>query len=329
MMNQIHNLYIVHSPLQILSAIEAKENFSLKNNVLVIVRNKFKKNNDLMNNILKYGTWDQILELNYDKNSKFRNNLKLINRLKKHEYKYIFTGNIGNTNEAIISNLKNEDIYLIDDGTSTLTYHKTKDHTKVKSKFSIRKMRYNLFFLKCAPVENVKYFTLFNIDSNKNEIIVKNKFNYLRNNFLNRVKKSTNKVFIIGQSIAKGYITEDLYIKYIKQIIQDNKDEEIVYYPHRYEDTEKLSSTIKNKNFIVKKVDLPIELELLEQEYYPKKIISFFSAALFTLNKLFDKTEVNSYVIEYDKVLINLDTVKTCYDELKSENVNLIYLNTK
>ncbi len=327
----MYNLYIVHSPLQILSAIEAKNHFNLKNNILLIVKNKLPKNNELMSNVLQYSKWDKIVELNYNKNSKFINTVKLIKELKYYSYKYIFTGNVGNTNEAIISNLNKEKKFLIDDGTATLVYHKENSKNKpnnISSTFSIRKLRYKLFLLKHNKVKDLSYFTFFNIKPYNNEDIIKNDFAYLKEKFLNSSKKLHNTVYIIGQSIGNLYISNELYLIYIKQIIQDNSNKKIVYFPHRYEDLHILLNELGSENFSIKESILPIELEILSSNSYPESIVSFFSTALFTLNILLDDTDVSSYVIEYDKVLKNLNTVETCYTEIDSENITLKLLHS-
>ena len=74
----------------------------------------------------------------------------------------------------------------------------------------------------------------------------------------------------------------------------------ITYIPHREETEEKLMLIEELKNVTVKKLTYPIEMLPIYSQINPYKIISFFSTALITLQKIY-QVETIAHKFDYSK----------------------------
>ncbi len=329
----MYNLYIIRSPLQFINAIEAKHYFQTKNNILYIIHSKSKVNSKHMHKILAMSEWDKVIEINRDnKKNNLLTNVKHIKALKKKTFNYIFSGDIGNINTAFISSLKKRETFLLDDGTMTLISHEKVSNPNKKEKWNINRFikqnRYKLFRLNCSlQKEDINYFTIFDIHPYRNEKIIKNDFSFFRNNFLTKLTKDLNTVYFIGQNLViENIMDEDVYIKYIKNIIQYYKDKTIIYYPHRFEKVSKNFYLLENENFIIKETTQPIEIELLTKEKYPMYIASFVSSALSSLHGIFEDTNINSFVIKQNHLNHHKESFQLIYDK-QNKAIQQIDLN--
>ena len=178
----MYNLFIVNSPLQFLGAIEARDHFKTKDNILIVTLTEYEKNNEQIHKLLKTFPWNESIILNYvAKQSKFLEYLKIIKKLQKRTYDYIFIGDFQVLNQLISANLKKHSLFLLDDGVATLNLHKHNlRHKKQLHQKFFRRIRYNIFGLKTAITDTVNYFSIYDLKPHRNEQIEKNNFNYLK-----------------------------------------------------------------------------------------------------------------------------------------------------
>ncbi|CAA6820019.1 MAG: Unknown protein [uncultured Sulfurovum sp.] len=329
----MYNLFLIRSPLQLINAIEAQQYFKTKKNILCIIHNTSVINSSHMRKVLPLNNWDEIIELNpHNHKNSFLNNVKLIKKLQKKHFKYIFTGDIGNINTAFISSLRKNETYLLDDGTLTLVSHKILNHPYEKEKWNktLKRNRYKVFGLNCnLKNEAINYFTLFEIQAHSNEKIVKNEFTFFKKTFLTALKKDLNTVYFIGQNLlVENIVSEKTYFWYLKNIIKYYKDKTIIYYPHRFEKITDSYSVIESENFIIKKSSQPIEVELLTKKMYPMYIASFVSSALSSLQKIFQDASIDSFVIKQSELLNHQKDFKLIYEN-QTKSINQIELNNK
>ncbi len=325
------NLFIAASPLQLLNAIEAKETFKTKNNTLLLMYNSMENKKDVeqKKELLINKEWDTIIE--YDqgvikKNMRFIKQINLIKSLKKINYDYIFSGEDGTFNKIIFANLNCNNIYLMDDGTATIfTYERIKKGiSKVSFSKKIRLLRYLLSGLKYRIKKDINFFTIFNLKELPYIKIVKHDFQYLKSKKLKHLKKSNN-VYIIGQDLAEtGFMKEDVYIKYLTKIVKYYKDSTIIYIPHRIEKITEAYDTLINNKFQIHYFDGPIESSLIHKQIYPKTVISFFSTALFNLDKIFPNSNIISVQIKPEDLIQNKrEIVQNCYDFFSNTSIKI------
>jgi|GEM_PF-1003687 len=331
------NLFVIASPLQFLNAIEAMKAFETKNNILLLMYDTKMNNIDAQQkkDLIVKNDWEKIIE--YDlgtvkKNIRLFSQVKLIKRLKEFKYNYIISGEEGTFNRILFANLISNSIYLVDDGTATiLTYLKEKDNYYSKLPFTkrLKYIRYMLFGLKYINKNKIIFFTTFNIESTENIKVVKHNFNYLKSK-IEKENKCSN-IYFLGQSlVSAGYLEQKSYIEYIEKVISYYSNKNIIYIPHRSEIINKDYNKFINERFQIIESVGPIETTFINNKIYPQIIISFFSSALFTLEKIFPDSNILS--IEIDKEAVALDKINIidkCYKSFDNTNISIISLNNK
>lgn len=289
---------------------EAIKEFNLKNNIFVIIETKSEANNIQMREVLKlYNTNDiQIDIIKSSSNSKLLHYLKLIKSLQKYTYDYMFIGSYGSVQNIICQNLKNNNIFLVDDGTMTLQIQKEIYLKKQSLKDNIKALRYLFFGLKTSKLNKINFFTFLDLQPIQNESIIKNNFNYLKEIFKcsNNSSLSSNIIYIIGQPLYNhsNELTETSYIKYLKEIFLNYPNQVLYYIPHR---SEKMSLNLHTYITTYAKIhtnQYPIEIELLLNNIpKPTIVTGFFSTALYTIKKMYQDIYVSSYQIEDKDIL--------------------------
>lgn len=308
---QKKNLFLVASPLQFLNAIEAKKHFKTTNNTLVLQYNSSSASQE--KDLLDSDEWDEVII--YDtgkihKNLRFFQHVKLIKYLKKFEYDYVFSGEEGIFARIIFANLSLNSIYLVDDGTAIIsTYDKVNPSYYKSLPFSAktRFYRYLLAGLKYYNKHTINFFTAFNLQKREGTEIIHHNFPYLQSKMQNF--KKTDTIYFLGQNlVGTQYLTPTAYIDYLKQFIKTHKEKKILYIPHRSETVTEEYQELLSDNFTIQPSQGPIELVLINQKIYPKTIVSFFSSALFNLNKIFHDSKI---------MAINIDTTKLPQEKKK------------
>ncbi|NCC08890.1 MAG: hypothetical protein EOM30_12885 [Clostridia bacterium] len=288
------NLFIIRSPLQVLNAYEAIEHFQLKNNIFLIVQNHLDKNNQQMRDMLAMCEYEELIEMPPSKSNYFRY-VALTRKLKKHDYNFIFFGNLGSFQKLLLANLEYEKSYLFEDGTCTFSYHI--ELSKPQQRFSSRDMRFLLAGLSIKRKKPVGYFTIFDLEQLGSEEIVNHSFSHLKNKICKNFSH-TNNVYVLGQCLVNAGLTSDeAYLHYVKVIRDSFLGEKIIYIPHRGETITDELKSFENENFKIFENTMPIELYFMKQKIRPKYVVSFYSMAVFTLAKIFDKSLIKSYAI--------------------------------
>jgi len=333
------NLFIVASPLQLLNALESQETFKTTNNILLLIYNSNLNATDLSQkkSLINIKKWNEIIY--YDlgliaKKKRFFEQVKLIKKLKFFHYNYLFSGDFGTIQQAIMANISVNEIYLLDDGTASIfTYEKLRNKNYFQSiPFSgkLKLFRYTLAGLKYKIHKDINFFTIYDIQALPHMKVVKHGFSYLKSTKLQECKNDNN-IYLLGQNIAEvHWITKEKYLKYLEKIIAKFKGR-IIYKPHRSEEITKEYDCLLCDNFIIDKEisQGPIETSLIDNGIYPKMIISFFSSALFSLDKIFSDSEIYAIKIDKNDLVANQDNiaiVDECYNFFRNTGVNILKL---
>ena len=336
-MTQLFNLFIVRSPLQLMNAIEAKEHFSTKHNILLIMHNSTttslaSANSTQMQLVSKLSEFDEKIEFYYSSNTKFSklsSHAKLIRELQQKNYEYIFSGDYGTINQLIIANLKAQDVYLLDDGTTTLVTHANKLHPSSKSPWgqNLKLLRYKLFGLNLKQSNPINLFTNYSIEPHESEQIISNDYNYFKKIYTKKAFKD-ERIYLLGQPFTSGKLmTNEKYINYLKEIINYYK-KEIIYIPHRAEIISDQLRALVSDRFTLQNNEGPIEIVFLSRNIYPEHIVSFYSAALFNIEKIFETTTIDAIRIDNKDLLRGHGNINLCYDGMRNTKINVVKLNT-
>ena len=304
------NLFIINSPLQFLNACEAINFFKLKNIVFLLIYNRSNKNiiqleeqiRDLKIEV------DEIIRFYPPRKNRFFKYIKLIRDLKKYAYNRVFTGEIEDSNfRIIVINLKKEKLFLLDEGTSTIVDYETKIKQNKLDKYSYKEFKFLLAGLRIKFKDTINFFTYYDFEPLNCGEVIKNKLEYMRRNFQENDIDYSNTLFFLGQPMFIFSDKQEFKI-ILKNVINKYNYKKIFYIPHR-EDVD----TINIIKDIYKEIEIlylnePIEKYFLNNNIYPKHVISYSSTALVTTKILFKDCIVQ--YIKIKKPNTNLHTMK-------------------
>ena len=220
------NVFIINSPLQLLSAIEAKLHFKTKNNILIIMYCSDERTNKQINALIKMHPWENTITL--PRQSKIIRIPKLIKALKKYgtHIETVFNSSIDNINsQVLLSNFTPKQLCYIDDGMSFIRFNekliKNKSMEFTPPPFYLRlilslqgvtseKFKGN--------IENLIIFTMLPIE-NCPLPIIKNKLPWLKS----KIKQTANKkVGFIGQADVVGIKESEISFETHVDILKKN-----------------------------------------------------------------------------------------------------------
>ena len=284
-MGLMKSLFLVEAPFQLLSAYEAIGDYEIKE-YIIVVRLSNTVNNDLqlrklVDTLFKNDKQVKYISLSAKNKSLFEYLKALYNIIYFGIYQIKFTKIFfGNLESGFLSKIikltKHNKIILLDDGIKTITF---------QNRFSENKF-YNLYTM----MDDLKYIS-------KQKIVI-NKFNRL-NKLLKEINY-TDDVMLIGSKLSEaGIIEESYYIKLIKEISQQHEEKKINYIQHRGENEEKLFKIAQINNIEVVQLVYPLEFYPLYRASLPKTIVSFYSAALVSMGKLYSGSTMIAYKFNF------------------------------
>ncbi len=310
------SLVIIESPFQLLSAIEAQNNFKIDDLIIVIKYTNNPKTNNQIDWILSKNSFKKIIKLPKFKKISINDYLLafliFIWKIRKASFNYIFVGEPRSViMKCFILNLKHNNYYLLDDGSSTiiiqnqiikdndssiLNQHLSKGMTFRKIFFKILGLKYNFNI-------SANFFTCFNLKSIENQDILKHNFYHIQE--IGKKDSLDNTVYFIGGNLSEiEAIDQEKEVYLISKIAEYYKIKglKIIYCCHRRESKIKLDK-ISNISNISKLYfpEYPLELEFIIKNISAKHISSFCSTALYTSTLIFkpDSSVMFKIPVEY------------------------------
>lgn len=292
------SLFYVESPFQLIQCVEAIHEFDIKKSKIIIRENSSVNNNEQVRAVVKALKLNQCTFMKCHLKS-FRG-VFLVLRLifEGYFYRRIF---IGDENSRIFSLavkfINVNKLVLMDDGVATLNSNKN--------------------WL------SFKRFSMFPFGVNT----TLNKFPYLTT-YIER--QNTYQHIIIGMDlISAGICTATDYFEFITNVAGTfpSEADSVLYIPHRNEEQNDLDGLNKILNIQVQKTQLPIELVGLELFLQPITISTFFSSAIFSMEKIYHNCEFFIYRIPECKIHKRRNSIDKIYNYIEStSNFNVINL---
>lgn len=316
-MNKQSLVYITR-PLELIGAIEAREQFEIQNAILVINYDKVDVNTHQFL-LKKYPNWKEIIWLEIDNNYYAARWVKLLKKLRKNDYEFFLTRSF-RTASYFVHNLNYEKMFLLDDGSATINIHKSllerknlnnrfhlfkgEENDPIRSKQKKRMLKLWLQGINVSnPVAYVNFFTFYDIKSNEHCSVVKNEFKWLNNFKTNNIKKLEDVVYFVGNNVINEGVLK--YYDYLQTLIKVKAyyHNKILYYlPHPNED-EGFSKLIESLGFIIKKNKVNIELSFMIEREVPEIVTGTVSTALTTLSYLYgDQISIEYFDLNMDNV---------------------------
>lgn len=269
----MNSISLVESPLQLLNAYEAESYFKSQTNLYLV-----RLSNDIVNDEQILGLLEFLLlrekSTIFTINSKKKGFIDLfkifflkfyITYISK-KFETLFIGNIeSGLFSFLINKIKKEKIILLDDGAKSITIQKN-----------------------FSDNYNYDFFSFYDLVPLKNQAIYKNSFKRLQEMMVETTSESTT--LILGSKLSEMSIIEEKYYLYlIKKISHYFQDETLIYIPHREEDKNKLEKiACEMKSIIIKHIDYPVEFYPINENKKVKKVVSFYSTALYTMSKIYN-----------------------------------------
>lgn len=292
------SLFYVESPFQLIQCVEAIHEFEIKKSKIIIRENSSVTNNEQLRAVVKALKLNQCTFMKCHLKS-FRG-IFLVLRLifEGYFYRRIF---IGDENSRIfnlaVKFININKVVLMDDGVARINSSK----------------RWLIF----------KRFSMFPFGVNT----TLNKFSYF-STYIER--QNTYQHIIIGMDlISAGICTVTDYFEFITIVAGrfSSEPDSVLYIPHRNEDQSDLDGLNKIGNIRIQKTQLPIELVGLELLLQPITISTFFSSAIFSMEKIYHSSQFYIYKIPECKIQKRRNSIDKIYNYIEStSNFNVINL---
>lgn len=292
------SLFYVESPFQLIQCVDAIHEFAIEKKKIIIRDNVSDNNNKQMREVVRTLKLNECTFIKCPQKS--IRCIFLILRLifQGCFYKNIF---IGDENSKIfklsVKLINKKKVILMDDGVATINSKK--------------------YFL------NFRRFSMFSLGVNTTI----NKFSYLSTYIGN---KNRYKHVIVGMDLISAEICtaanyQDFIIKIAEKFPQES--DSVLYIPHRNEAKNDFEVLDKIENIQIKKTRLPIELIGLELNVQPISISTFFSSAIFSMEKIYQESDFFIYKIPKCKIQKRRNSIKEIYKHIESySNFNVIDL---
>lgn len=342
------NFFIVESPFQLLSAIEANNYYSNEENILIIKYAPEKsnsKNNEQLKLLKSLIIWSKIIEIE-NSSSFLMANLKLVFQIKEIQNKFthidkIFIGEYRSWFMRQYFNILNPiSCFALDDGNMTIelqkSYIPTGKYYEIKTWKSVLKRLLHkliLLFFKSKQVKNrldINLFTCFDLKPySEKQTLIKHSFEYLKKQ--NKSKEVLkNVVYFFGGNLSEtGVISEENEIRELIEIQKYyvEKNIKLIYLPHRRESIKKLDYLENELNIEFRYSTYPAEVEFIIMDALPQYLASFMSTALYTVSKIVDFEDVIAFKLPFEKINdMYLQDIISAYDDYE-KTIKVINLN--
>lgn len=297
-------VFLVESPMQLINAIEAKHYFGIQDSSIIIRYDGIAANDDHIDYVLKTidNSFTRIINiiLLYGKKNLYKMLIPLFVSI-KYKPDYLFIGNYYSGYAKITRLLypNRKCIYLDDGAQTTKLYYDNK---------------------------NINLFSYFSFTEKfPDRMYIHHSFSYLKQKLSEKHQTvSKGVIYFIGTALVENdLISESNYEKIVVSLVDHYSEYNIKYFPHRFENLEKLRAI---SQFEIVQANMPFELYLLQTKVLPEKIVSFYSAALYTVNSIMgDIVEVEAFRIpaEYFKNSEYAAKIDNLYNYL-SESLTII-----
>jgi len=259
--------FVVESPMQLITAIEAKHYFNPPKSILFVRYNMEERNDAQVDKIMQYADFDSFysIKIKACKQIAYLKILYVYVLILYFRPESIFIGDYKANFMKMIYRFfgKKKCIFLDDGAQSSYIY----DMDKEANMFSYFKFKH---------------------DETSNRIYIHNSFKYFRKLLTNENRCILgNVVYFIGAPLVeKNMISLQQFNYYFSCVVRyfQNRGVAIHYLPHRHEHLAKMRKFPEVKIIVLEE---PIELYLLHAHEMPSSIASFYSAALYTIQMLF------------------------------------------
>jgi hypothetical protein len=301
------DVYIVVSPMQLVTALEAVHVFpSPRRELVLLTSSSFPP--EAFAPILRDFSWARVTQMEILKSDEMGLHLDAhrLPRRKQLEYRSyfrqrlrraqlnriarlltparnLFIGNYLDPSMRHFANaLKPETVYALDDGTDALRVPALRaQHNPPASSFwSARRFAHQwLHDWDDARIDRLGLFTSYDLTAPNGDFVVRHRYEFLRSR---AARAGTSaEIFFVGQPLVEdGYISRAAHEANLWQVRERLRADSLVYIPHRRESKESVAFASGRLGLPIRTFDVPLEYHIAIRGPRPKALASFFSAAI-------------------------------------------------
>ncbi|MCP3913180.1 MAG: hypothetical protein GY713_19795 [Actinomycetia bacterium] len=295
--------YVVQSPLQVLMALEARDQQGRgHDHQLVVLWPAAKTSWSSIGDVLDESDWTEVVDGGPAglRGQVFRT--RLVRRLARRPADHLFIGDYLSPYMRHLALAQPQGtVHLIDDGRGTVNTHLLRTNPKAPQpradtrRWSRRVVLW-LLQLRNDRVPALDYFTIFDLDVSPPDTITPNELKRLRS-AVSTIEVVDEHLFLGSSFSERGMMAEDHYLALVRAVAEGSTLP-LRYRPHRDENRTKLA-VISGFGIEVCDPSATVELALVQSGRLPAQVSSFFSSASYTLWRLFgDRIDVGSYALE-------------------------------
>lgn len=294
--------FVIESPFQLLMANEARKQMDLQDSVeLVVLWPTGQSSIQSITDVLDAERWPTIVDGGPRSARHMLTRSKLIRELGSRPLDQLFIGDyLSPFMRHLCVKQPSGSAWLIDDGRGTVNTWRLRtlpnsEHPRPDTRTLRRRVELAALRLDYSDPEILRYFTIFDLESSRSEQVEHNTLSWLRDRMPDT--EPDGSILFLGSAFAeRGMMSEDRYVSLLSQI--SNASPAVRYRPHRDEGSAKLQRLRDEAGVEVVDAGGTIELALTQSPSLPSKIMSFFSSAAVTLQKLLgDRIVVGSYAL--------------------------------
>ena len=318
------NLFVVESPFQLLSAIEAKEHFASEPSFLILkyASERTHANSNAQLRALKDNSqWDTIIEIKPIVSTRESNIhlLLLLRNIKKQKYhfKRIFIGEYRQWSHRLFFDILNpQECFILDDGSIILElqskYLPTGEYYTLSKGYKrivevlLQKIISGLFGLHTRNSRrDIHLFTCFDLVPHSDwQQVIKHSFSYFK--ILGEKKDILDStIYFFGGNFSDlGLLKQDVEFELLKKVFDYYKiqNKKLVYLPHRRESQSKVEQIRNHIGIEILYFSKPAEIEFILMDHLPSGVASFCSTALYTVSRIYKFQSVEAFYIPMDQV---------------------------
>lgn len=311
------DLYVVESPLQALSAAEAKALNGDQVESVIFVKSGLdarQVHNGHLERSISFGEWENVVWLGFSKYTKLKYHLSLIRLLLTIKKRY--RGRVRNLYlgefrsdwmlylRCVIDPAKT---FLLDDGAATLTVQERYLSKNIlwpealSGRFlrdAIKRFLYKWMHDDRVARNMIHLFTSFDIPPAPGQEVLKHSFEFARKNI--HVVESKPEVYYFGAKYSEaGIMTVRSEIEFLSMVFDyyKNLGLVVVYVPHRDDSIAKVDLISKKFDVDVRSLDCSAEIYFSLSGYIPFRVAAAYSSVLNNLRFFRGSEGCDSFVI--------------------------------
>ena len=343
------NIFIVETPMELVSAIEARHHFPEEESILFI-HSFYPKT--IFLSLLEKDNWtvrtvfyqDKPVDWSNPQQTK-REQFRLRMTLGKiiriaGDANYLFINYFRAHMRHVINHLKHRNLILIEGGTDAIGTNALR-YIPMTQEMGSRKLswwrlvkryfRKRYFDLDTLEVPSVTFFSAYDLEVRPGDRLIKNDYRYIKQWAGHQCK--SDEVYFLGQPLSEdGYMDRECFFTYMGQIRDYLGAENIIFLPHPRQSKEIVCELEKKFGFQVRKFTLPIEFQMLLGNEIPKALTGLWSSALINCNTFFgDNLPIKAFYLEPHDLLIKHEYVEDVYkymQKISCQTFDVVKLRT-